>query len=128
MEARNEVMDSRDKQSRNVLRKASPWRQSYNERRPNPGRAITDDLPALDIDPDALNAYTEVDPLRRIWWRGVKKRKNNDARCFPMFKKYEGCRICLKVCPISRFGYRECMEAFKMDGKILGKGSSNGAS
>jgi len=57
----------------------------------------------------------------RIWWRGVKKRKNNDTRCYPYFKKYEGCGICLKVCPINKHGYDACMEAYKKDRAILGK-------
>jgi ferredoxin len=55
----------------------------------------------------------------RIWWRGVYKRKNNDARCWPYFVRYEGCGICLKVCPFNRFGYDACMKAFKKDGTIL---------
>ena len=55
----------------------------------------------------------------RIWWRGVKKRKNNDARCYPYFEKYDGCGICLKVCPINRHGYDACMEAYRKDGTIL---------
>ena len=57
----------------------------------------------------------------RIWWRGVKKRKNNDARCYPYFKKYEGCGICLKVCPINKRGYEACMAAYQKDGTILGQ-------
>ncbi len=56
----------------------------------------------------------------RIWWRGVKKRKNNDTKCYPYFQKYEGCGICIKVCPINRHGYEACMEAYKKDGTILG--------
>jgi len=62
-------------------------------------------------------------PEERIWWRGVLKRKINDTRCFPYFERFEGCGICLKICPFHRFGYNECMEAFKKDGKILGKES-----
>ena len=57
----------------------------------------------------------------RIWWRGVLKRKNNDTKCFPYFVKYEGCAICLKVCPINRYGYDECMQAYRNDRTILGK-------
>ena len=57
----------------------------------------------------------------RIWWRGVLKRKNNDTKCFPYFAKYDGCGICLKVCPIHRYGYEACMEAYRKDGTILRK-------
>ena len=60
-------------------------------------------------------------PEERLWWRGVKKRKINDAKCYPFFKKLEGCGICLKVCPINRFGYEDCISAFRRDGTILGK-------
>jgi ferredoxin len=55
----------------------------------------------------------------RIWWRGVKKRKNNDTKCYPYFRKFEGCGICIKVCPVNRHGYEACMEAFQKDGTIL---------
>ncbi|MBU0991027.1 MAG: hypothetical protein KJ737_00920 [Proteobacteria bacterium] len=63
-----------------------------------PGRAISED---------------------RVWWRGVYKRKINDTKCWPYFTKYEGCGICLKVCPINRHGYAECMAAFEKNGTIL---------
>lgn len=58
-------------------------------------------------------------PEERIWWRGVYKRKINDLKCWPYFVKYEGCGICIKMCPINRFGYNKCMEAFKKDRTIL---------
>ncbi len=60
-------------------------------------------------------------PEERIWWRGVFKRKLNDTKCYTYFKKYEGCGICLKVCPINRVGYTQCMEAFRKDGAILAR-------
>jgi ferredoxin len=55
----------------------------------------------------------------RLWWRGVYKRKIIDSRCYPYFKKYYGCGICIKVCPINRYGYEACMDAFRKEGKIL---------
>ncbi len=63
-------------------------------------------------------------PEERVWWRGVLKRKINDTKCYPFFLKYDGCGICLKVCPIHRFGYEECMQAYEEQGAILGKVSS----
>lgn len=63
-------------------------------------------------------------PEERIWWRGVLKRKINDTKCFPYFERYEGCAICLKICPFHRFGYEKCMEAFRKDGIILGKSAA----
>jgi ferredoxin len=58
-------------------------------------------------------------PEERFWWRGVLKRKINDTRCYPYFVEYEGCGLCMKVCPINRFGYQACMDAFNRDGSIL---------
>jgi Pyruvate/2-oxoacid:ferredoxin oxidoreductase delta subunit len=57
----------------------------------------------------------------RIWWGGVYKHKNNDTRCFPYFHKLDGCGVCLKLCPIHRYGYDECMAAYQEDGRVLGK-------
>ena len=57
----------------------------------------------------------------KLWWRGVLKHKLNAVRCWPYFVKFDGCAICLKVCPLHRFGYEACMEAFQRDGDILGK-------
>jgi len=58
-------------------------------------------------------------PDERIWWRGVLKRKINDTKCWPWFVKYEGCGICLKICPINRFGFDNCMEFFRKSGDVL---------
>lgn len=55
----------------------------------------------------------------KIWYRGVLKRKVDNKKCFPVFEKYDGCGICLKVCPIGRFGYDSCMAAYRKDGTIL---------
>lgn len=55
----------------------------------------------------------------RVWWRGVYKRKINDIKCWPYFMKNDGCGICLKVCPIHRYGYAACMAEFEKDGTIL---------
>jgi len=57
--------------------------------------------------------------VNRIWWRGVYKRKNNDAKCWPYFVKTDGCGLCLKVCPFNRYSYEECMEAYKKDKTII---------
>jgi len=35
--------------------------------------------------------------------------------------KFDGCSICLKVCPLHRFGYDACMAAYCRDGTILGR-------
>ena len=57
----------------------------------------------------------------KVWWRGVYKHKLDPVRCWPYFTRFDGCAICLKVCPVHRFGYEACMEAYEDDGTILGK-------
>jgi hypothetical protein len=57
----------------------------------------------------------------KVWWRGVQKHKLNPTRCWPYFVRFDGCAICLKVCPLHRYGYEACMEAYREDGTILGK-------
>jgi ferredoxin len=57
----------------------------------------------------------------KMWWRGVYKHKLDPVRCWPYFSKFDGCMICTKVCPLHRFGYEACMEAYQRDGTILGK-------
>lgn len=57
----------------------------------------------------------------KMWWRGVYKHKLDPVRCWPYFAKFDGCMICTKVCPLHRFGYEACMEAYRRDGTILGR-------
>ncbi len=64
-------------------------------------------------------------PEERLWWRGVLKRKINDTKCYPYFLEYDGCGICLKVCPIHRFGYEACMNTYVEKGIIL-RGADGG--
>ena len=61
----------------------------------------------------------------KVWWRGAKKNKLIYDRCRPVMVKYEGCGICMKVCPIQRFGMKPVMEHFIETGEILGKGTDN---
>ena len=57
---------------------------------------------------------------KKVWYRGVLKRKVDNKKCYPFFEKYDGCGICLKACPIGRFGYEKCMEKYRKNGSILG--------
>jgi epoxyqueuosine reductase len=59
----------------------------------------------------------------KIWWRGVEKNKLVYKRCRPVFTRYEGCAVCVKVCPIQKYGMHNVMEHFVATGQILGKGS-----
>ena len=40
----------------------------------------------------------------KVWWRGVEKNKLIYERCRPVMARYDGCAVCMKTCPIQRFG------------------------
>ena len=37
--------------------------------------------------------------------------------------RYEGCAICMKVCPVNRYGAKAVMEHYLATGQVLGKGT-----
>ena len=39
--------------------------------------------------------------------------------------RYEGCGICMKVCPVQRYGMKPVMEHYIYTGDVLGKGTDN---
>lgn len=57
----------------------------------------------------------------RKFHRGVEKAKINTARCFPVVVQSHGCAICMKVCPVQRYGLEAVMAEFESTGRILGK-------
>jgi ferredoxin len=60
----------------------------------------------------------------KIWYRGVEKNKLIYKRCRPVMARYLGCGICMKVCPIQKFGLQAVMEHYiETGGEILGKGT-----
>jgi len=59
----------------------------------------------------------------KVAWRGVRKFKTLTNRCYPVFLQYEGCSVCMKVCPVQKYGYDAVMDHFKRTGEVLGKGS-----
>ncbi len=61
----------------------------------------------------------------KVWYRGVEKNKLAFKRCRPIMAQYEGCGICMKVCPIQRYGMAPVMEHYVETGEVLGKGSDN---
>jgi len=61
----------------------------------------------------------------KVWWRGAEKNKLIYERCRPVMVEYEGCAICMKVCPIQRYGMKPVMEHYVETGKVLGKGTEN---
>lgn len=59
----------------------------------------------------------------KVWWRGVEKNKLIYERCRPVMARYDGCAVCMKTCPIQRFGMKEVMEHYVETGQVLGKGT-----
>ncbi len=62
-------------------------------------------------------------PARRWMTRGVEKAKINVSRCLPVMGQAYGCAICMKVCPVQRYGLAAVTEEFERTGRILGKGT-----
>jgi hypothetical protein len=56
---------------------------------------------------------------------GVVSKKNKliYERCRPVMARYDGCAVCMKTCPIQRFGMKEVMEHYVATGEVLGKGT-----
>jgi Pyruvate/2-oxoacid:ferredoxin oxidoreductase delta subunit len=61
----------------------------------------------------------------KVWWRGAEKNKLVYDRCRPVMARYEGCGVCMKVCPIQRYGMEPVMEHYVETGEVLGKGTDN---
>ncbi|WP_105617227.1 4Fe-4S dicluster domain-containing protein [Vallitalea okinawensis] len=52
-------------------------------------------------------------PKEASYWRGAMKRRVNDKKCWPQFVKYDGCGVCLKVCPFNNQGYDACIKSLQ---------------
>ena len=61
----------------------------------------------------------------KVWWRGAEKNKLIYDRCRPVMARYEGCAVCMKVCPVQRYGMKPVMEHYIETGEVLGKGTEN---
>ena len=59
----------------------------------------------------------------KVWWRGAQKHKLIYKRCRPVMTRYEGCAVCMKVCPIQRYGVKATMDHYSATGLVLGKGT-----
>ena len=100
---------------------------------------ITTDAPVVHDDPVdyGINKFCEQCqvcvvrcPARallreKVWYRGVQKNKLVYDRCRPVMVTYEGCAVCMKVCPIQRYGMKPVMQHYVETGEILGKGTPN---
>ena len=61
----------------------------------------------------------------KVWYRGVEKNKLVFKRCRPVMANYLGCGVCMKVCPIQRYGMPAVMEHYVATGEVLGKGTDS---
>jgi Pyruvate/2-oxoacid:ferredoxin oxidoreductase delta subunit len=61
----------------------------------------------------------------KVWWRGAEKNKLIYDRCRPVMARYDGCGICMKVCPIQKYGAPTVMAYYVETGEVLGKGTDN---
>jgi len=59
----------------------------------------------------------------KVVWRGVEKNKLIYERCRPVMARYDGCAVCMKTCPVQRFGMQAVMEHYVETGEVLGKGT-----
>ena len=59
----------------------------------------------------------------KIWWRGVEKNKLYYKRCRPVMARYMGCGICMRVCPIQKYGMATVLAHYAETGQVLGKGT-----
>ena len=59
----------------------------------------------------------------KVWYRGVEKNKLIYDRCRPVMARYEGCAVCMKVCPVQRYGMKPVMEHYVETGEVLCKGT-----
>lgn len=64
-------------------------------------------------------------PQTRKSHRGVTKAKLNSKRCMPMMMQSSGCSLCMKVCPIQRYGLPAVLRHYDSTGEILGKGTDD---
>jgi ferredoxin len=51
----------------------------------------------------------------------LAKAKINTKRCLPLMMQSSGCSICMKVCPVQRYGLPAVLENYEETGRILGK-------
>ncbi len=59
----------------------------------------------------------------KIWWRGIEKNKVYYKRCRPVMARYSDCGVCMKVCPVQKYGMKEVLDHYAETGQVLGKGT-----
>jgi ferredoxin len=64
-------------------------------------------------------------PNSRKAKRGAIKASIKPERCFPVVAQAHGCAVCMKVCPVQRYGLQAVHDHYTTTGGILGKGSDD---
>ena len=59
----------------------------------------------------------------KVWYRGTQRHKLIYRRCRPVLSRYFGCAVCMKVCPIQRYGMKPVLDHYTATGQVLGKGT-----
>jgi ferredoxin len=62
---------------------------------------------------------------KRDYHRGVEREKIKIERCVPMVAQVHGCAVCMKVCPVQKYGLPAVLEHYSKTHEILGKGSDD---
>ena len=62
---------------------------------------------------------------QKVMWWGVEKNKLIYDRCRPVMARYDGCGVCMKVCPVQEYGMKAVMEEYVETGEVLGKGTDD---
>jgi hypothetical protein len=53
----------------------------------------------------------------------VNKHKIKPERCLPIMTVAHGCAVCMKTCPVQRYGLPAVLEHYRATETILGKGT-----
>lgn len=65
-----------------------------------------------------------IPPVRKES-RGIEKAKIRTDRCLPLVAQVEGCAVCMKVCPVQKYGLDAVIEEFSAAGTIKGAGTDD---
>ena len=60
-------------------------------------------------------------PAARTVSRGITKSTLNTKRCLPIVAQASGCAVCMKTCPVQRYGLTAVLDHYQSTGLILGK-------
>lgn len=71
----------------------------------------------------ARNCPSGAIRLRAGMHRGVQKWKISTERCLPVVSQADGCAVCMRVCPVQKYGLQSVLDHYAETGEVLGKGS-----